>query len=50
MNQSLYSLFARKLISLEDAMGLSSDQDELRNMLEGKGGMTIVDPSLRPRA
>ena len=37
-------------ISLEEAMGRSSDQDELRNMLEGKGGMTIVDPSLRPRA
>jgi twitching motility protein PilT len=50
MNQSLYSLYARKLISLEEAMGRSSDQDELRNMLEGKGGMTVIDPSLRPRA
>jgi twitching motility protein PilT len=46
MNQSLYSLYARKLISLEEAMGRSSDQDELRNMLEGKGG-GVLDPSLR---
>jgi twitching motility protein PilT len=36
MNQSLYSLYARKLITLEEAMGRSSDQDELRNMIEGK--------------
>jgi twitching motility protein PilT len=37
MNQSLYSLFAKKLISLEEAMGRSSDLDELRGMIEGKG-------------
>jgi twitching motility protein PilT len=36
MNQSLYSLYARRLISLEEAMGRSSDQDELRTMIEGK--------------
>lgn len=36
MNQSLYSLYARRLISLEEAMGHSSDQDELRNMIEGR--------------
>jgi twitching motility protein PilT len=45
MNQSLYSLYARKLISLEEAMGRSSDQDELRNMIEGKGN--VIDPGLR---
>ena len=32
-NQSLASLVQRRLISLEEAMGRSSDQDELRNIL-----------------
>jgi twitching motility protein PilT len=50
MNQSLYSLYARKLISLEEAMGRSTDQDELRNMLEGKGGVLPSDVGARPRA
>lgn len=38
MNQSLFSLYARRMITLEEAMGRSSDQDELRNMIESKGG------------
>ena len=38
MNQSLYSLYARRLITLEEAMGRSTDQDELRSMIEGKTG------------
>ena len=38
MNQSLNSLFTRRLISLDEAMGHSSDQDELRNMIEGRVG------------
>lgn len=38
MNQSLFSLYARRTISLEEAMGRSTDQDELRNMIESKGG------------
>src|ERR1041385_8699048 len=42
MNQSLYSLYARRLISLEEAMGRSSDQDELRSMIEGKTPATDV--------
>lgn len=37
MNQSLFSLYARRLISLDEAMGRSSDQDELRTMIETKG-------------
>lgn len=37
MNQSLFSLYARRMITLEEAMGRSSDQDELRNMIESKG-------------
>jgi len=32
-NQSLASLVQRRLITLEEAMGRSSDQDELRNLL-----------------
>ncbi len=33
MNQSLHSLFSRRLITLDDAMGRSSDPDELRQMI-----------------
>jgi twitching motility protein PilT len=36
LNQSLYSLYSRRLITLEEAMGRSSDQDELRAMIEGR--------------
>ncbi len=36
LNQSLYSLYARHLISLEEAMGRSSDAEELQMMIEGK--------------
>jgi twitching motility protein PilT len=36
LNQSLYSLFAKRLISLDEAIGRSSDPDELRTMIEGK--------------
>jgi twitching motility protein PilT len=35
MNQSLYSLLARRLVSLEEALGHSSDPEELRTMIEG---------------
>ncbi|GAM11514.1 twitching mobility protein [Geobacter sp. OR-1] len=38
MNQSLYSLYMRRLISLEDAMGRSPEPDELKQMLSGPGG------------
>lgn len=33
MNQSLYSLYARRLITLDDAIGRSSDPEELRQMI-----------------
>lgn len=39
MNQSLFSLFTRRLISLEEAIGRSPDPDEFRQMM-GSGGMT----------
>jgi twitching motility protein PilT len=35
MNQSLFSLLSKRLISMEEAMGRSPDQDELRTMIEG---------------
>jgi twitching motility protein PilT len=35
MNQSLFSLLSKRLISLEEAMGHSPDQDELKTMIEG---------------
>jgi twitching motility protein PilT len=36
MNQSLASLYQRRMISLENALGRSSDVDELRNLI-GQG-------------
>jgi twitching motility protein PilT len=33
MNQSLYSLFQKRLISLEEALGRSSDTEELKQMI-----------------
>jgi len=45
MNQSLASLYQRRLISLENAMGRSSDVEELRNLL-GQGATN--KPGRRP--
>jgi twitching motility protein PilT len=42
LNQSLYSLYSRRLISLEEAYGRSSDQDELRNMIEGRSALPVT--------
>jgi twitching motility protein PilT len=36
MNQSLFALFARRLITYEEAIGRSNDADELRQMIESK--------------
>jgi twitching motility protein PilT len=35
MNQSLFSLLSKRLISMEEALGRSPDQEELRTMIEG---------------
>src|SRR5688572_23983983 len=35
MNQSLFSLLSRRFVTLEEAMGHSPDQDELKTMIEG---------------
>jgi twitching motility protein PilT len=43
-NQSLATLVMRKLITLEDALGRSSDPDELRTMLASGQGV-VVRPS-----
>jgi twitching motility protein PilT len=39
LNQSLYSLHQRRLISFEEAMGRSVEPDELRMMMEGRTAM-----------
>jgi twitching motility protein PilT len=46
LNQSLYSLYARRLITLEEAMGRSTDPEELRSMIEGRvaGGPGSMNP------
>src|SRR5580658_2681092 len=41
LNQSLYSLFQRKLISQEEAMSRSLEPDELRMMMEGRTIMHV---------
>jgi len=45
INQGLYHLYGRRLISLEEAMGHSSDQEELRAMIEGR-----TAPAVQPGA
>ncbi|MFT3772873.1 MAG: ATPase, T2SS/T4P/T4SS family [Minicystis sp.] len=37
MNQALFTLYQRRLITLEQALGHSGDADEFRAMLEGRG-------------
>ena len=36
LNQSLFSLYQRRLISQEEAMGRSTETEELRMMMEGR--------------
>ncbi len=45
MNQSLFNLHQRRLITLDDALGRSNDPDELKQMLGMTGGSM---PSKRP--
>ncbi len=44
LNQSLFSLFSRRLITLEEAVGRSSEPEELRNMIEGKSALGGAAP------
>ena len=43
MNQALYNIFSKKIISLDEALGRSSNVDELRDML-ATGGQQGVRP------
>jgi twitching motility protein PilT len=45
LNQSLYALYMRRLITLEEALGRSGDGDELMGMIEGR--TVIAGPSAR---
>ncbi|HEX4517593.1 MAG TPA: type IV pilus twitching motility protein PilT [Polyangiaceae bacterium] len=47
LNQALYSLWARRVISLEEAMGRSLEPDELRMMMEKGTASSVVQQ--RPR-
>ncbi len=47
MNQSLFNLYQRKLISLDDAMIYSSDLEELKQMLQAG---TTTPPSVQAQA
>jgi twitching motility protein PilT len=42
MNQALASLYQRRMITLEDAMGRSGDAEELRNMIGQGGGANMA--------
>ena len=51
MNQSLADLVLRRLITADDAMGTSSDPEELRNLLTAGGGLQSrpqTRPPMRP--
>jgi twitching motility protein PilT len=39
LNQSLFSLYSRRLITLDDAMGRSTDPDELKQMMANGAAM-----------
>jgi twitching motility protein PilT len=39
LNQSLYSLYARRMISLEEAMSRATEVDELKMMIDGRTAM-----------
>jgi twitching motility protein PilT len=48
LNQSLFSLYSKKLISQEEAMGRSQEVDELRMMMEGRTGLAGQMGGQRP--
>ena len=48
LNQSLFSLYQRRLISLEEAMGRAVEPEELRMMMEGRTAMgSPIQPGTR---
>jgi twitching motility protein PilT len=48
LNQSLFSLYTRRMITLEEAMGRSNDVEELRNMIDGRGAPGQGNPGAPP--
>ncbi len=50
LNQSLYSLHQRRLISYEEAIGRSTEPEELRMMMEGRTAMATSGPGVPPPA
>lgn len=44
LNQSLYTLYMNRMITLDDALGRSSDPEELRTMIE-RGAPTLAGPT-----
>ncbi|HOX45770.1 MAG TPA: type IV pilus twitching motility protein PilT [Myxococcota bacterium] len=49
MNQALYALYSRKMITLDEALGRSTNVDELRDMLAtGAGGGSATGPRAAP--
>jgi twitching motility protein PilT len=49
LNQSLFGLYQKRLISMDEAFAHSTEHDELRNMIEGKG-LVPKRRSMRPGA
>jgi len=50
LNQSLFALFQKKLISQEEAMGRTIEPDELKMMFEGRSGGPLASSNqYRPR-
>jgi twitching motility protein PilT len=47
MNQSLFALFHKRLISLEEALGRSSDPDELKQMINNPSRGMQSRPQMR---
>jgi twitching motility protein PilT len=39
LNQCLFALFTKRIISLEEALGRSTEPEELKQMLAAGGGM-----------
>ena len=46
MNQSLFSLFRRRLITLDDALGRSQDQEELKKMISNQAATMQRSPQM----
>jgi twitching motility protein PilT len=49
LNQSLFSLYMKRLISQEEAMNRSLEPDELRMMMEGRTGMQVPGAIMQQR-